>query len=91
MYDDTTTLIVTWVILAGVVGWIASARKRDFMSFFVLSVLLSPLIGLIVLLTTGHGEPRAPCWRCKEAVIVGAAVCHHCGAELVWPEKPANP
>lgn len=93
MYDDTTTIIVAWVILAGVVGAIASQRGHGFLGYFLLSAFLSPVIGLVVLLTQKRGdEPvRAPCWQCREPVIVGALKCSHCGAELVWPEATAKP
>jgi hypothetical protein len=72
--------------------------------FFVLSLLLSPLLGLIILLATkpsgapptatatqGSPEQRSPCWQCKELVIVGASQCRFCGAELTWPTLAKPP
>jgi len=85
---DTGELLIYWAIAAGVVGFIASQRSHGFVGYFLLSLLLSPLIGLVVLLLQKRGdEPaRAPCWQCKEGVVVGASKCPHCGAELIWPE-----
>ena len=83
--------LVYWAIAAAVVGFIASARGRGFLGFFLLSVLLSPLLGLIILLITGDGQKRSPCPECKEAVIVGAARCPHCRTELTWDEGTTPP
>jgi hypothetical protein len=84
-------IILFWLILAGVVGWLATTRGKGFWTYFLLSVLLSPLIGLIILLVTGgDGQQRAACWQCKEKVVVGASKCPHCGAGLTW-NQPAAP
>lgn len=82
--------IAAWVIFAGVVGMIASSRGRGFGGFFMLSLVISPLLGLVVLLASGDGTRRAPCWQCKEAVVVGASKCPHCGAALVWNQPAAS-
>jgi len=81
---------ISWVVLAFVVGFVAQSRGKGFAGGFWLSLLLSPLIGLILTLAGGDGQQRAACWQCKEQVIVGAAKCKHCGADLVWPETPAR-
>ena len=82
---------ISWVVFAVVVGLIASSREKGFAGGFLISLILSPLIGLLIILLTGDGQQRSACWQCKEQVIVGAAKCKHCGADLVWPEtsKPA--
>lgn len=87
--------LIYWIIAAGVVAFIASARGRSGWGFFALSVLLSPLLGLIVLLATpgpkaaaaAAAERRGPCWQCKELVIVGASQCRFCGARLTWSNE----
>ncbi len=40
-----------WLIFSGVVAYIASSRGRLAFDYFLISVLLSPLIGLVILLT----------------------------------------
>ena len=42
--------IVIWLLLAIGVGALASSRGRSFLGYFLLSIVLSPLIGLIVVL-----------------------------------------
>lgn len=91
-------ILVTWLILGAVVGFIAAQRGRSGMGFFALSVLLSPLIGIVVLLatpgpskSTAETERRGPCWQCKEMVMVGASRCRFCGADLTWPNESTAP
>lgn len=40
-----------WLIFSGVVAYIASSRGRLAFDYFILSALLSPLVGLVILLT----------------------------------------
>ena len=96
-------LLIFWLIVAVIVGVIASNRGRSGFGGFLLSVLISPLLGLILVLvladkkkelqerqTTNPG-PRAACWQCKEMVVVGAGKCRYCGAELHWPSANQPP
>ena len=46
-------IIIFWVVLCFVCGLVASNCGRSFAAYFVLSLLLSPLIGFIVLLIKG--------------------------------------
>ncbi|HEV8698951.1 MAG TPA: SHOCT domain-containing protein [Candidatus Limnocylindrales bacterium] len=43
-------IIAGWLIWSGLVAWIASVRGRSPVGWFFLSVLLSPLIGIIAVL-----------------------------------------
>ncbi len=54
--------VILWIVLCGVVAYVADRRDRSAAGFFVLSFLLSPLIGAFVLLATPRGEPRTS-WR----------------------------
>lgn len=47
-------LFIGWIILSGVVAYIASSRGRLALDYFLISALLSPLIGLIILLTKSN-------------------------------------
>ena len=46
------TWIFTWMILSIVIGIVGSNRKIGFAGSFLLSILLSPIIGLIFTLTS---------------------------------------
>jgi hypothetical protein len=83
---DLGTLIAFWIIGTIVVALIARSRQLPAAGYVVLSLILSPLIGAVVVLLAKGGD-RAPCWQCKELVIRGATKCPHCGAELTWPDQ----
>ena len=47
-------LFIAWLVCSGVVAYIASSRGRLPFDYFLLSALLSPLVGLIILLTKAN-------------------------------------
>jgi hypothetical protein len=50
-------LLVTWLVLAGVVAYVASQRGRSVVGLFFLSLLLSPLVGFLVAIGLPVREP----------------------------------
>lgn len=94
-------LFLGWIVLAIVVGVIRSARGGSFFGLFFLSLLLSPIIGLILALaipvSTKDAEARAmesgdlrKCPQCAELVKREAKICRFCRAELT-PEASSAP
>ena len=87
-------IVVLWVGLAVLVSLEAYRKGGSFIAGFGISLLLSPLIGL--LLVAVH-SPRKDvlderaikkgkaqrCPQCKEVVRADARVCRHCGNRLV--------
>lgn len=82
-----------WLALAVAVGVLASNRGRSGVGWFVLSVLLSPLLGLLFCLVAkdlsrapGTGQPgpatHRRCPQCAEFIQPAAKVCKHCGAAV---------
>jgi hypothetical protein len=45
-----------WLGLCGLVGWLAARNGRSGVLFFLLSLILSPLIGLVIALIAGKSE-----------------------------------
>ena len=92
-------LVIWWGILAVVVGFVAGARGRSGFGWFLISLILSPLIGLlIVMVLPKRGEAAAPrdesgevitskshvrCPDCRELVRHDARKCKHCGTALI--------
>ena len=80
-------IFIIWLILAVVAGWIAANKKRSGFGVFLLSVLLSPLVGLIVAFAMQPGEikvsdptNRSP--HCAEIIKREANVCRYCRLEV---------
>lgn len=84
-----------WVALSIVAAWIASKKGRSGVNAFLLSMVLSPVIGLIVAIfldrrerpgTVAYEEAtaeRVRCPDCRELVLAEARKCKHCGCGLV--------
>lgn len=82
-------IALLWLLMAGVAGEFASKKGRGFLTWMLISLLLSPLFGLAAiavlpvsedgLLRTGRFQQ---CGRCLSLVPIAATACRNCGAEL---------
>ncbi len=91
--------VVGWVVLAVIVGVAASGRGRSGFGWFLLSLLLSPLIGIVLVYVlpkkgiaaaprdeagqTITAESHVRCPDCRELVRKDARKCKHCGTALI--------
>jgi hypothetical protein len=94
-------LLLGWLIFSFVVGIVRSSRGGGFFGMFLLSLLLSPIIGLILALAIPV-SPKAQeaqamtagdlrkCPQCAELVKREAKICRFCRAELT-PEPASGP
>ena len=81
MIDDATLflLLIGNLILSLVVGWAASQRGRGSMSWFFLSLVISPILALLVLLVVGAGKKKPDSmadyltWKRAQAAAPAAA------------------
>jgi hypothetical protein len=92
-------IVIGWVIFSIVAGVIASGRGRSGFGYFLLSLLLSPLIGILLAVALPSKREVAPvrdaagevvtpqthvrCPDCRELVRADALKCKHCGTRLV--------
>lgn len=88
------TIAIFWVLFAVAVGVFASNRGRSGFGWFIFSMVLSPLLGLIFCAVSqdlsakeAQSGPSAAthtkCPACAEFVLPEATVCKHCGKDLV--------
>jgi hypothetical protein len=95
--------IIFWLFLSVMGGVIASQKGRSGFGFFFLSILFSPLIGIIAALVARpnigkienemiEGGRSKKCPYCAEIVRHEAIVCKHCGRDLpIQKEEGAAP
>ena len=73
---------LSWIFFSGVAGAIADNKGRSSFGFFLLSIILSPIVGITCALVAQKIEPpvqRYICPDCKETILKDALVCKHCG------------
>ena len=79
---------VLWVILAFACASLANRRGRSYGGWLLISLLLSPLVGFILLLVSSDLSEQTglkvgthkKCYQCAEIVKKEAIKCKHCGA-----------
>jgi hypothetical protein len=92
------TTIFFWLFFSLLVGVLAHKRGRVGFGWFVLSVMLSPLLmGLLVLVlrdasqpvTQADNSPQIRCPDCRELIRADARKCKHCGT-VIGSTLPAS-
>lgn len=77
-------IFIVFVALSIIAGVIASKKGRSGFGFFLLSLLLTPLVGILASLVASPKMAIAgkKCPFCAEIVKSEAKVCKHCGRDL---------
>lgn len=74
--------VMVWIVGAMVIGALASNRERSGIGWFLLSLVISPLLAGLGLLIAGSGGQQVRCPACRELVRADAVKCKHCGEAL---------
>lgn len=75
------TLFIIWLLGTAIVTFIGKQLGHGALKPFIVSLILSPAIGLIVVLLSS--APSKKCPKCAETVKPEALKCKHCGHEFL--------
>lgn len=88
-------IALAWFVFSFLAAWIANEKGRGVGWVFLLSLVASPLVGIIVAFALRPRDAQAPtvathrhCPDCQEWILRTARKCKHCGT--VFAEAPAG-
>lgn len=94
-------LFFVWFIFAVIVAVGAGSRGRSGLGWFVLAMIISPLLAVILLflvpvvkpadVSVPTSESHVKCPDCAELVLAEARKCKHCGCRLVPRSEQPTP
>jgi hypothetical protein len=82
-------LVIVWVGLALATGAAAKSRGRDATGWFLLALIVSPVIALILLMAfqPRRAGPSKLCKFCRSQVARDATVCPHCQRDIAYTSE----
>ena len=69
-----------WILCTAFVAFIGTMLNHKAWKLFLISLVLSPPVGLIVILFSGNNGKQCP--KCAEKVKLEALLCKHCGHDF---------
>ncbi|MCF8019845.1 MAG: zinc ribbon domain-containing protein [Vallitaleaceae bacterium] len=94
-------IFIFWIILSILVGIYATTKGRSGFGFFLLAILLSPLISFLIALlrkpntellekeSIKCGESKR-CPYCAELIKIQAITCKHCGKDVSYEDNEVD-
>lgn len=76
--------VLAWVVFSLAIIFLARRLDRSGIVWFLLSLVISPLLAGIILLALGQNGKKCP--KCAEKVKKDAHVCRHCGFDFTGPQ-----
>jgi hypothetical protein len=92
-------LMVVWLVAAVVVGAVAASRNRSGFIWFMLAIVISPVLAGLLLAVLKRGDSGATaytadthrnCPECREVIRVDARLCKHCGSKVDPITRPPS-
>ena len=81
MKANFLTVLVFWCLPAILIGFAGTNKRGGFLRAFILSITLSPIIGLFITLGSGQRNPKG-CLHCGNKYNE-AEVCGLCGKSAI--------
>ena len=87
-------MLVIWLVGAVVVGAMAASRNRSGFAWFLLALVLTPVLMGLLLIVLRRGDEgqqaytadtHLHCPECREVVRRDARKCKHCGSSITAP------
>lgn len=88
-----------WIILSVFVGYYAETKGKSGILYFFISLIISPLLGLVIALIAKPDESfvikkdgMKKCPQCKELIKKDAVICRFChkSKNISFEDKPNN-
>lgn len=74
-------IFLLWLVLSILVAVFANSRGRSGILYFLISIILSPLLGFLVALISGDAT-RMKCFNCGQKIDISAKVCPFCKVDM---------
>lgn len=82
--------VLLWLVLCALAAALAEKKGHKGIGYFLLSIFLSPLIGLLVVAAISNRNQKE-CPYCFKAIDIRATVCSYCCSELANSRVPSKP
>ncbi len=74
-------IFLFWIVLSILVAVFANSRGKSGILYFLICILLSPLLGFLIVLVRGDSTKKK-CDKCGQKIDISAKVCPFCNTKI---------